>query len=369
MKPLILTSIAVLGLLASTASADDILLRSGRDITGVRIEDESFSKIRYKKGGISSVQSVDTADVREIRYGKAGRDFTEGKTLLASGNMGAAATAFLRAADDENAPDHIRASALAEAADALFADNELEHSLEFYSELLTKYQTSRHRPRALLGKGKVLLYQGKYQEADSAFATLTSEVQSKGLGERWGYEGEFFQLLSKEAQGATNVVDGYRDLRSRTQGDYQGISNKCSLRMGRVLLNQQPPDITGARGLFGEIIRSRLDTDDSIVAGAYNGRGRCDFAQAQIDLNAGDAEKALDKFETALLDFLRVHVSYSGVYAEQAESLYWAGQSFLNIASLDSSDAEAERRGQVLLKRCRDGYAGSEWAEKAAAER
>jgi len=367
-KPLILTAISVLALLPA-ALADDIILRGGRDISGVRIENESFSKIRYKKAGISSVQSIDTVDVKEIRYGSAGRAYTEAQALLRSGSMGAAATAFLRVADDENQPDHIRATALAEAADALFADNELGHALEFYTELLAKHPTSRHRPRALLGKGKTLLYQGKHQEADQAFETLTDEVRSKGFGERWGYEGEFFRLLSREAQGQAGVADAYRDLRSRTQGEYQGIANKCSLRMGRVLLGEQPPDLAAARGLFGEIIRSRLETDDVIVAGAFNGRGRCDFAQAQVELNAGDEEKAVEEFRSALLDFLRVHVSYPGVYAEQAESLYWAGQSFLNIAALDSSDSEAEVRGQVLLKRCRDGYAGSEWAEKAAAAR
>ena len=69
----------------------------------------------------------------------------------------------------------------------------------------------------------------------------------------------------------------------------------------------------------------------------------------------------------SVLDFLRVHVHYSGINIEQAEALYFGGQSFLNIASLDSEAKDADLRGRVLLKRCADNYAGSEWGRKAAA--
>ena len=44
----------------------------------------------------------------------------------------------------------------------------------------------------------------------------------------------------------------------------------------------------------------------------------------------------------------------------------FSGQCFLNLAAMDPEANEAEQRGNVLLKRCRDGFPGSEWARLAS---
>ena len=59
---------------------------------------------------------------------------------------------------------------------------------------------------------------------------------------------------------------------------------------------------------------------------------------------------------------------YSGVAREQPEGLYWGGQAFLNVASLDLEEKDADRYGKILLKRCADRFPRSEWGGKASGE-
>ena len=53
---------------------------------------------------------------------------------------------------------------------------------------------------------------------------------------------------------------------------------------------------------------------------------------------------------------------------EQAEALYFGGQAFLSVASLDEEAGQDELYGKILLVRCRDGFPGTEWGKKAASE-
>jgi hypothetical protein len=218
-----------------------------------------------------------------------------------------------------------------------------------------------------MGRGRALLFTRDFDGAVKAFETLESEAESRGLGERWALQAEFFKLLTQEAKGA-DVVEGYENLRSRTTGEHQDIANRCALRLGRVHSANGRPD--QAEKMFQEIIDSRLDTDDDIVAGAYNGMGRVIFDKALLAQrgDAGqpaDAELAVVLYREALLDFLRVFLDYRGVFREQPEALYWAGMCFLNIGALDPEAEDAEPRGRAMLKACHDKYPSTEWGQKA----
>ena len=352
-------------LLAAPLSAqDDILMHDGRDITNVRIQHESVDKVEYKKGS-RGTSTVETADVREIRYGRTSPEFVKAVELRDKGSMLQAAEYFAAAESDPDLPDHIRATALVEAADALVVDNSLADALGVYKRFLSDYPSSRHLPRALLGQGKAMIFSGRSADAVGVLDTLKQETSSKGLDERWGLEADYFKLFAQEAQGK-DVIDGYTQLRTRTQGDYQGIANKCALRMGRVHHASRRHD--AAEGLFNEIITSRLDTDADIVAAAFTGRGRIAFDRGLAAVNSGDNDEALEHFRDAQLDFLRVYVNYRGVRREQPEAMYWAGEAFLNVGSL-SNDKDANTWGLIMLKRCRESFPKSEWGQKAAQSR
>ncbi len=365
MTPIRLLPFALLGLLATTSLADVVYLRDGSEERG-RVLGESYSEVELRKPGRSSPHTIDSSDVVRVEYGRTSADYLEAEKLEQAGDMGGAAYLFVTTAQEDDLPDFIAATALARAGAALVQNGDFARATSIFDELLRDHPNSRHLAPALLGKGTCLFYTNDLAGADSAFQRLKEEVSSKKLGERWAAEAEFFLLWSAEAQEKPGVIQGYKDLRARTRGKFQGIANKCALRMGRVHL--AAAEVAEAERLFDEIIGSRLDTDTDVVAGAFNGRGQCAFGRAQGLLGAGRNEDALEYFEEARLDFLRVIVSYPGVHKEQAEALYSAGVSFLNVASLDPSDEDGESQGLRLLKRCRESYSGSEWAKRAAAE-
>jgi hypothetical protein len=184
------------------------------------------------------------------------------------------------------------------------------------------------------------------------------------LGQRWTLEAEYYQLLASQLQGQTaGLASGYETLRQKAGTDYPGIANQCGLQLGR--LKFVSSDYAGAVQLFDTIIDSRLSTGIDVVAGAYNGRGRCRFELAQTTLSSGaslEAPEVQAAYQDALLDFLRVHVHYPAIQAEQAESFYWAARCLQNLTSIP----EHERKARGLLKRCRDEHPSSPWAEKAA---
>jgi len=352
-------------LLAFPALADTLVLDNGREIN-CRIRSETYAKIEYQRAGVSATQSVDTSDVVSVAYGSTSPEYREAVKLEASGKMGEAASFYLSASEDKDVADHQRATALMSCCSALLANNNFSDASNLLGQLLKTYPNTRHLAPALLGRGKALLQTRQFQDADVVFQQLRDAVESKGLGDRWGFESSFYLLWSAEAQKKDGVVDGYNELRTRTRGKYPGIANKCALRLGRVHLDNSR--VVEAEAMFEEIIRSRLETDAEIVAGAYNGRGRCSFGRALGTLPSGDVARASEYFEDALLDFLRVHVSYPGIRAEQPEALYYGGQSFINLADLDVEIKNARANGQLLLQRCRDGFAGTTWADKAARE-
>ncbi len=377
MSTLSRTALLFVALLATPAFADDLYLHDGREILGVAVRSESFSKVEYRRKSVT--QKVDSKEVRRIEYGRTSPNFTKGVAALASGDSLAAARAFELAAVNEDLSDFVRATAYANCGDALLANNNFADAVVIFDELLSTFRDTRHYARALLGKGRGLFLNRQLGQASQVFTKLKAEVEGKDLGEAWGYEAEFALLWAAEANGE-DVLKGYKDLRKRTDDDFKSVANQCAMRMGRVYLGID--DLDNALPLFDDIIASRLSTELAVVAGAFNGRGRCLFWQAQTELQKskeaqskkqddraqGFREDALASFRAARLDFLRVQTVYRGVAREQPEALYWGGQTFLNVASLDSSELDAERFGKILLKRCADGYATSSWGSKAAAE-
>ncbi|MCB9897875.1 MAG: tetratricopeptide repeat protein [Planctomycetes bacterium] len=361
---LLLTPLVTL-LLATTLLADTISLRDGKELTGVVVEKETFKEVSYKKGRVN--QTVASNDVRSISYGRTSKEYQDGMTALENGENLAAASNFLAAAEDEDLPDHVRASAYAETGDALLAANDYASALKYYDALLSTFKDTRHLARALNGRGKALFFMRDFAAAKEAFDKLASEASSKGLGQRWGLEGEFYSLWASEADPKTakgkDFVAAYKALRDQAASVDPGLANRCALNMGRAYVRKN--DVDSAERIFQEIIDKRLGTDAEVVAGAYNGRGECAFAHALAYVKDERRKSdAIDAFKEARLDFLRVYVSYKGVEREQPEALYMAGQCFLNLAAIDETETEAEFQGRVMLKRLKDGYPLSEQAKK-----
>lgn len=305
-----------------------------------------------------------------VTYGKSSPEFSEGLRNLATPAWADGIAKLRLASTDEDLPEFKRATALALAAGGLLDNGFYTNAEQDFATLLADFRNSRHRPRALLGRAKALLNLGRFGDADDLLRTLQSESGSKGYAPEWPQEAEFLLLYSAEAQGGdpAEILRGYKDLRLVTQGEFEGIANKCALRIGRLMFSSDDPDLRGAESLFEEIIDGRMETDRDVVAGAYNGRGRVRFLRGQQALTNGDPERAREELDAALLDFLRVRVSYDQISSEQPEALYWAAQSFRSLDPLGGGGAEADLNGRRLIKTLRERFPESAWARQAANE-
>jgi tetratricopeptide (TPR) repeat protein len=366
-------------LLAAAARADVIVLRDGTRLDGVKVVSETYEKVEYKQPKVASNQSKPAADVRDIEYAATSADFREGlKAWHEDADLATAAAYFDSAATDDKLPANVRATARRFSADCWLAGGNLVDAAAAYADLIKSWPDTRHLAAALLGKGQALLQSGSFAEAKQAFDALKAEVAAKSLGERWEIEGDYNGLVAvvagklKGADGqAVDAVAGFEALRKRAAGKDPELEAKCEVQLGRLHLNEGKLD--QALPLFDAIIGERLDiADQEVLAGAFNGRGRCLFNQAQAKLDAATAAKgdkaradalrldAVGLFKEARRDFLRVFTVYSAVQGQQAEALYFAAQCFLNVA-----DKDADSRSKVLLTLCSRNYPNSTWGKEA----
>lgn len=361
----ILARLLFVGAAASgLAAADDIILADGTKLEGVRVESESITEVKYRRsGGRGGVQSMPAGDIREITYTSTTPEFREGMKKLLEGETLEGAGLLAGAASDDRLDEHERASALVTAADALigYGGAAVEDARGLYAELLNDYPTTRHRPRALLGRSRAELTLGDYDDALSGFETLASDAASKGWGEQWELQAKFFALLTRQAKGGadrTAIRDGYASLRERAEeGGFPSIAMKCALQLGRLSLADDDPNRAMSR--FNEIIDNRLEVARDVASGAYLGRGHVLFGLAEAKRRGGDTDAAMDYFDEALLDFLRVHAHYADVQENQAEAIYWARQCFENLGGERNSYHAA-----VLRARLKSKYPGSPWTAK-----
>lgn len=368
MKHLLLLASLLLGAVpALFAQNDTITQRSGRVIDKVRIQEETYTEITYRTTrGVE--QSVPSADVASVSYGKTSPEFSNGMAVIDTPGWQAGAQDLLLASTDEDLEQFKRSAALITAADALLLNGFFADAAAEYARLLDEDRDSRHRPAALLGLGKAELRQQNYPAADEALQTLQQETQAKGFGQVWSLEAEFQLLLSAEAQGKSGVLEKYKELRLLTQGEHEGIANQCALRIARLLLAQSPPDIDRARPMLQGIIENRLSTDREVVAGAYNSRGQISFGLGQLALSNKNDDEAKGHLQEALLDFLRVQVSYDQVRVEQPFALYYASQAFNLLGSLGAGGPDAELHSARLRGTLIKEFPDTEWGKKAVNE-
>jgi len=378
LKRLLLVPPAV-ALLVAGLRADVVVMRDGTRIEGVKITAETCRKVEFKVSGVATPQARPAADVRDVEYASTSPDFRAGLAAWQQeADLAAAAAWFDSAAGDGKLPAFVRATARRYGADCWLAGGDATDAARAYADLIATWPESRHLAAALRGRGEALLQSGRHAEARAAFEALKTEVAAKSLGESWAIEADYEILLAAvlgDLPGAdgrpVDAVAGFEALRRRAEGRDAELVAKCSVQLGRLHLAGGRIDL--ALPLFETIIAGRLDiADQEVLACAFNGRGRCRFAQGQAAQDAALGRKgdkagsdallaeAIELFRQARLDFLRVFTVYSAVQGQQPEALYFAAQCFLRVG-----DAQAEARSKALLSLCSRNYPGSAWGVEA----
>ncbi len=374
LRPLLF--VLALTMLAGSLRADTITMFDGTVIDGVRVKTESWEKVEYLKPKVTTLQSAQSADVKDVVYGQTSKDYIAALALIDEGNVVDATRYFEAVFSDESLPEPLRAAAGAERADRLLSIGQLDLALDAYGQLLTAFPNTRQLPRALLGKGRALFFKKLNDEARTAFEKLKSEVDAKKLGELWLMQADYNLLLLDEVSGGKpeETAKGYEALRSAAGTRFPLIASQAELGLARANFAAQKYD--AALPLYEDIIDKRLDSSKDIVAAAFNGRGQINFAVAGAAIERsqkagakGDKakadsehENAMEAYAAARLDFLRVVTSYPDVVAQQPDAMYYAAQCFINIGGPDS-----DARARSLLARCAQRYPETASGKKAAA--
>jgi len=371
--------LALAALLAAAARADTITMRDGTRLEAVQITVESLSKIEYKKPKVTAPETVKTSTVQSVEYGKTPTDYQVGVASRDEGDLATAALHFEAASEEKDSPPFVRAMALAEAGEAQLQEGAADAAAKTFSQVIEKFADTRQYPRALLGRGRAALLAGRTEDAKKAFTQLKTEAGTKDLGEHWGLLAELWLLRATELAGTPDklkeALAGYEALRGRAGDANKDVAALCALRMGRTELALG--ELDKALPLLEQALAGREKLPREEMASAFNARGRCLAAKAQaasdeanqVTAKGGNAEAARAAADAAwhdaLLDFLRVFVSYADVPSQQPEALYWAAQCYQAAPDQDGKGTGASRAA-ALLKRCRELYPDSSWAKKAS---
>ena len=331
--------------------ADEIKQIDGKTIE-CRVVDETYEEVVYKIPRISTNQKIKAEKVKEVVYADKPKDFLEAEAAMDGRDYETARSFFMAVANKSSSRrPWIKQYGLFYAAECLRLMNNFDDAIKAYKKLLTEVPKTRFYPNALLMQAECHLANGNKSEAKKLAEKLAADAASKGFGDRWLYESQYFDTRMNESSNPGSALKEYMELYEKTKDGYTEVANKARLRIGYVYIAQKKT--SEAKKYFQEIISNRTASPPNIVAGAYNGLG--------TTLISGEASLADQK--EALYHFLRVVYRYSDVRAEQPRALFNAGKIFKQFG-----DTTSNSRAKLLLKRCESEFPGTQWANRASKE-
>jgi len=327
---------------------------------GVTIESAGFDQVVMTQGGRRS--SVDGADVVEIRYGDAPREFDEGRAALRSGDGDAAAASFAAALSARATQRGWLVEHASEGLGEAFLS--LSHRDEKNAEKAAKaFGAARDaNPRSLLldrilvGLAKADLALGL---ADASLAAADDLVAAAKTAKRplWEIDGQIARAdaleVRRDAAGALRALDAAvaraeaaavaaRDgdvARSLNRAAVHAAARRTWILVADAETSRAPEALERARTAAGDLA-TRAPENSEAQAASTNAAG-------VLLLCTGDARKALRKFvETEVLHF--------DVPEESARALWYQ-------ALCHESLGENASRGDAL-KRLAASHPSSAWA-------
>lgn len=335
-------------LLAALASAqgDTVVLASGTVVEG------------------ASVQSF---NIRELKYSKAGRSETVSTDAVASVDLAKFRDVYRRAIaarDADVMTDEARAQLKKDAllaqfgyieAAKLYFENDKDGTAgSVLDELKEKIPDAGLLPEVFRMKFDAYMGRGDaagYQNAATLAQKYTNEAATGAWPTGFAIEADMFAALAAGAAGgdAKAFQNKMRDVAGRAAPVSPMLAARANVQLAHSL--RATGDAEGAKKLYQQVLENA--TDDGSRAGAYLGLGLLAMSQ-------GDAANR-DPYREALLSFLRVRIETKGAGAGlQAEALYqamlaaekWGGQDWRTAAG----------RCRYLLT---NNFPNSEWAARA----
>ena len=343
--------------LPGSALADTIFRTDGKPLEDVKIKSESLAEVEYTAG--KDRATIATDKVVDIEYDKLPKLVDAAEDLLRSEDVGGAIDqleSYLEAVAEkgDRSFEWGPAYALRRLIELRGSAGDFAGVVKASDRLIETAPDSRHVPFAYLSKAQALRERKDDAKAKAALEGLLGLVEAKSLSDRWKLAAEV-ELAGIDKQGdalraeLTRIADA--------AGDYPTVKARAELAQAEAYIAAK--EFAAAKKLLQDTLKGGA-ADDQTMAGARTGLGDCLFQQAVDEFKAGKQAEAEKLLQEALLNYMRVVVSYPDQAGYVAKSMFYAGRSFDQFQDEDSK-ARAQRMYVSVMRR----FEGSPWATEA----
>ncbi len=365
-------SCALLGwVLASTASADTIVLRSGDEIEARVIVSEGLKEITYRDKGNKN-QVVATADVARVEYDKKPELLSEAELSLAEGDVGQAiyeldlyVSGFLEGnADAAKLQPWAPAWAAARVVELQQSQEAYAAAIQAADRVITSFGDTRYLPEAWMAKARAQYRTGSEADALGSLKAFEAQIESLGLSDVWKRRVELAKIEFDGGIEPAKRLERLSKLEEATdalpdvQESVRLALGEAHLVMADIEQQKRAEHLDAAEGWFESVLEGASDAGNA-SAGALTGLGDVLYLRASPD-------KDVEGLKAARMQYMRVVVLHSeqGEYAPRA--MYFAALASKAIYSANQDPQELERQRKLAL-RLRARYRTSKWADDARA--
>ena len=328
------------------------------------VTDENYdiTNYFYKIDGKAVRQKIDTDAVATVWYENKPTAYVEASALMGQGQYDLALQRLDSVAGTSSSPDWAKMYALWDMGRIYQVGmGDFNSALGIWDRLKREFPKSKFLPDSIIYAGKALLAMNRAPDAKNKFLELE---RLPGLPEGKKMLGRYYVIYITQKQGEASengavinqALSEYRRLLSEVESNpaLKEVTTLARLGIGdcQLALGQ----FSDALDFFKKIADSA--TDKGVLAGAFNGLGRCHI---EIGRATPDKAKAAQSFKNALLAFLRTVVLYDEIPEQTAMALALAADSYAYIRSGD----DWKDRAKDLYRECMAKFPGTEWARHA----
>ncbi|MHC4470506.1 MAG: tetratricopeptide repeat protein [Planctomycetota bacterium] len=318
----------------------------------VQVTDWNFDAVMYRLEGVPTKQKLDNSKVAEVFWENPPKQWIEARSAMGSGAFEEAIAKFESLAKDKKARFWVRMFSFANMAEIYQAMGEWKEAVNSWDRLLRAFPKTKVYTHAHEQKAQAQLNMG---DTAGAKATMAALARTPGLPEGDKQSSKYWLIYMKQWQAENTkpqndgllrqALSEYTKLLEDVEGkdELKNVAVKARLGIGSclVLLKKYGEAID-----FFKKITAASD-DPAVLAGAFNGLGKCYFAQ--------------QKWDPALRAFLRTSINYGEEIPEQtAMALYYSGRCFHLLQGEDWNN-----RARLQYQECIKDYPGTKWAKMA----
>jgi len=317
------------------------------------VVEENYDVTFYKIEGVAQRQKYDTAKIRRVVYGDRPSAFLEASEAMGNNDWGPALAGFDELAKNKRNPHWVRQYSLYNIG-RIYQEGQVawQEAVAAWDRYEKEFPKGKFLPRVLVSEGLAWLALKNEAKARESFGKIE---RLKGLSDADKMKAKYWMIkisqLKGEDAGNTALINQaltqYKSLLEEAEGknELQEVAILARLGIGDCLLALQK---YGEALAFFQKIAASSDEKD-VLAGAYNGLGRCHFAK--------------EEWSDALICFLRTVILYDTNPEQTAMALYYAAKSY-NLRQGE----DYKNRARSLYRECFNRFPSTVWAQESKKE-